>query len=206
MESQLTVTQEHGEDSVVEISEGTRDSHPAGTLIRTLEFYTRQSLTTQSGRAWNVRHAIEEYCRERGYVICQTNEHTVSAYYSRSTHASHAVDSLRRAITDDPRYEAALSDAMQRQSAIRAKYQPAIAQLHNLIHAVEVRADAMLKEVTDELRDTQATVLSELELPDYLGRDDLESLARPLQRFSLDPYRRYSDGVPSLEEIYALLH
>lgn len=204
MSDQITVTQEHGQDSIVEVSEEMRDGYPSP--VRLLHFYTSQSLTSQSGRAWNVYEAIKSYCRERGYSIIDSNQHSVTAQYDPRAHSQQAWYELREQIQSDPRYSVALTYAKEDAAKVQATFGPVISQVKNLLHALEHRTYAEYKEIQECLAQVQHEVLDDKELPTHLNNPDRESLERPLYQLAFDHYQRYGDGLPDdLDSILGLL-
>ena len=205
MDNRLTVPQEHGKDSTVEITEDIQNGYPGPTRI--LRFYTDQSLASNSGRAWNVRKAIEDFCNKRGYRITDESQHEITAAYSAQAHSYRALDSLRKAIQADARYERALTDGKKAAQDVQGSYGPAIAQLNALILALKTRARSEFATVTKEIGWVQNSVIADLELPPHLLPADQEALHRPLYQPEFDHYARYQTDLDNLDldSIMALL-
>lgn len=200
----ITVPQEHGKDSIVEVSEEVRDGWP--DPVRLLHFYTSQSLTSQSGRAWNVNKAIENYCKERGYVIEQENQHSATARYDSRAHSQQAWHTLQQLIKNSRRYIEAKAIADEKAEGIQVSYGQACGMLKNLVRELERRAQTELDAIATGPADAQRAILSELDLPSHLSQHDLDSLERPLYRPTLDHYRNFAIGLPNdLDTILALL-
>jgi len=197
MEHSITVKQEHGKDSIVEIREDIQDSYP--TPIRILSFYTNQSLVSNSGRAWNVRKAIEEYCREHGYRPWEETQHEIKAVYNAQDHSHHALDSLRKNIRENPQYQSALKDGKFRASKVQDTYGPAIAQLNEMIHALKAQVREKMAEIAADVTDAQAQAITGVQRPPHLLDRDYELLFRPLFQPEFDHYARY----PKLEDMSA---
>jgi len=205
MNDSFTIPQEHGKDSLVEVTQDIQDGYPEPTRI--LRFYTDQSLASNSGRAWNVHTAIEKYCTDRGYRIMDETQHEVTAVYNPQSHSHQALTSLRQDIRADARYEAALAEGKQMAQEIQDTYGPAIAQLENAVRALKARASAEFGNVAEYVGGIQHLVIADLEFPPHLLPSDQEALHRPHFRPDFDYYARYKTDLDRLDlsSIMALL-
>ena len=201
----LTVPQEHGKDSLVEVTEDLQDGYPYPTRI--LRFYTDQSLASNSGRSWNVKKAIENYCKERGYRIMDESQHEIIAAYNAQDHSYQALYSARQVIQADARYDIALAEGKRMAADIQAVYGPAVAQLKELARVLKAKARAEFANVTEYVGGIQNLVASDLDLPPHLLPSDQESLHRPLYQPEFDHYARYKTNLDDLDidSIMALL-
>ena len=186
---QLTVPQEHGKDSVVDIREEMREAYPRPVPV--LSFYTDQSLASNSGRAWNVRKAIKDYCLERGYRITNETQHEIIAQYDPRQHSYCALDSLRKGIQEDERYVRALTAGKREVAKIQDTYGPAITTLKAMIRTLETDARVKLGRVADEVAWVQNSVIADQTFPSHLLPSEQEMLHRPLFQPELDHYARY---------------
>jgi len=201
---QLIVPQEHGKDSIVEITEDVVDRYPS--QIKILRFYTSQSLVSNSGRAWNVREAIKNYCREHGYRIEEETQHEIAAAYSSREHSYYAADKLRKAVQEDGRYQAAVADGKKMAREIQlSTYGPALSILKKAIAVLEKEAREELAQIAERVARTQEAVLAELDLPDYLLEPERSSLHRPMYHPELDHYTRHAVSEEDVDTVLAIL-
>ena len=189
MTNKMIVEQEHGKDSIVEIMETTREAYPQPVPI--LSFYTDQSLASNSGRAWNVRKAIKNYCLERGYRITGESPHEIIAQYDPRQHSYQALDSLRRAVQEDAVYKSAVIEGKQRAQEIQDVYGPAIAALKKIIHSLESQARNEFSRVANQVATIQELTIDQFTLPPHLLPNEQEMLHRPLFQPEFDHYAQY---------------
>ena len=204
MNNRMIVEQEHGKDSIVEITETMREAYPQPVPI--LSFYTDQSLASNSGRAWNVRKAVKGYCLERGYRITDETQHEIIAQYDPQQHSYRALDSLRNTIREDERYTRALTSGKDETARIQDIYGPAITTLKAMIRTLETDARAKLAQAADDVAAVQNSVIANQTFPPHLLPNEQEMLHRPLFQPELDHYARYQPLVDlSANEILDML-
>ena len=177
MTTTFTVAQERGGDTVVTVTTETRKDWPEDREY--LLFETDQSLTTQSGRAWNVNEAIKSYCRARGYRINETTRRNVTAVYHPESHSQVGWYNIIMATKADPRYKASQTECEHRRDEINQVYGGTIAQLRNLIRNLESRNDALLNELNAQLIETQLHILTDIEIPAHVQGIDRKRLEQP---------------------------
>lgn len=186
---QLTVPQEHGKDSVVDVREEMREAYPRPVPV--LSFYTDQSLASNSGRAWNVRKAIKDYCLERGYRVTGESQHEIIAQYDPRQHSYCALDSLRKDIQKDERYVRALAHGKSEATRIQGIYGPAITTLKAMIRTLEADARAKLARAADDVAAVQNSIIANQTFPPHLLPSEQEMLHRPLFQPEIAHYARY---------------
>lgn len=209
MLNQFTVQQEKGKDSTVEIYQVTIQDWPRDK--QALVFVTDQSLQSNSERTWNVEKAIENYAHPKGYQRDKSfdEKNKLTFIYSPEFHSGQIEFSIREQIKNDERYKSAASDAIQETNYINSKYGEAISQLKDILHQLEEKNRNELKQVAQDLIQTQVLIANEIDIPNELlehHRKFIFDPSHPYIKLEMDHYRKYNyDESKRLDWILELL-
>lgn len=195
----ITVAQERGKDSTVEVFEEVRDAFAGPQSF--LCFFSDQALTTGSGRALEVNEAIEAYCVERGYRLGEQSKYQIEARYDVRQHSATETFKIETAIRKDPRYMAVVEQAQAAAAVLNSEYGDKILQLKNLVRTLEQKLNGELQKERDRLLALQVTIVQETELPQHVSIGDTKRLLEPkhpLVRLQYDRSIRHAEhyGLP----------
>lgn len=190
----LTVKQDRGQDSTVQVFEEVRVSWPQD--IKVLRFVSDQSLNVNSDRAWNVHKAIDNYAKPLGFDTnrVKPDKNELTASYNPTFHSHMAEFQLREQVKTDARYQAKRDANAEQQNIINRQYGIAIRQLKNLITELERRNHQELDALNQELIDTQIEILQGLDIPEVLTEQHKRFLLEPnypIDQVKMDAYAEY---------------
>jgi hypothetical protein len=183
MSDKFIVKQEKGKDSEVEVFEITINSFPRNK--QALVFTTDQSLFSQSDRAYNVQKAIDEYASPKGYRRDSSfDEKNKQVHvYSQDHHSLMTEFAIREQVKADPRFISAASDAVQEMHYINNEYGSLINKLKSIVNKLENENRDKLKQIAQELIQTQVLIVKEVDIPDYVLEHH--------RKFLLEPHHPY---------------
>ena len=177
---QFIVPQDTGPDSTVTVS----------PMEETLWFVSDQNLLSQSARAWNVRNAILNYARVRGYRVYNRDFYQFEAIatYEPDLHSCVEIDKVRKQVKADPHYQKAAQLAEAQAQTINKEYGRATHLLKNLTKALENRQRLELKRIGVQLSVAQREVIDNLFIPPVVNERDRGWLDKPFVKLEVDSY------------------
>jgi len=177
--STITVEQNRGKDSTIEIRQETRNTFTGPTNY--LIFHSDQALDTDSNRAWNVNDAIKKYCWQRGFQLPRKPErkYQTAAHYDRAHHSMVLKFGIQQQIEDDDRYALASAQARKRAEELGEKYSLAIAQLKHAAFVLSQQLESELKLERKRLKKLESKIVNETKKPVAMLDADYERLLDP---------------------------